>query len=85
MFYSNRGVVLIVGQSIKSDTTDWSQPYQESNGDHNFPPIQTSFVAQSVSDLLQLLGTVAWLIEVLLGMKKVLRSILVSGTFFSED
>ena len=71
-----------------SNTTDGSQPYQESNGEHNFPPIQTSFVEESVSDQMQLLGTVAWLIEVLLGVKKVhcvLGSILVSGTFFSED
>ena len=82
MFYSNRSEVLIVGQS---NTTDGSQPYQESNGEHNFPPIQTSFVEESVSDQMQLLGTVAWLIEVLLGVKKVLGSILVSGTFFSED
>ena len=71
-----------------SNTTDGSQTYQESNGEHNFPPIQTSFVVESVSDQMQLLGTVAWLIEVLLGLKKVpcvLGSILVSGTFFSED
>ena len=64
-----------------SNTTDGPQLYQESNGEHNFPPIQTSFVAESVSDQMQLLGT----IEVLLGVKKVLGSILVSGTFFSED
>ena len=31
------------------------------------------------------MDTVAWLKEVLLGVKKVIRSILVSGTFFSED
>ena len=55
------------------------------HGEHNFPPIQISFVAQSVSDQMQLLGTVAWLIEVLLGVKRVLRLILVPGTFFSED
>ena len=71
-----------------SNTTDGSQPYQESNEEHNFPPIQTSSVVESVSDQMQLLGTVAWLIEVLLGVKKVrfvLRSILVSGIFFNED
>ena len=47
-----------------------------------------SFIVESVSDQMKLLGTVAWLIEMLLGVKKVhfvLGLILVSGTFFSED
>ena len=85
MFYSNRHVALLDNLTKAqshypknsklwghSNTIVGSQPYQESNGEHNFPHTQTSFVAQSVSDQMQQVGTVAWLIEVLLGVKKYL-------------